>query len=91
MASKNEIINENADYFSEFKIQDQYNLKYKLYRIIGSLKYNFLSFIKTNSLNIFPIGISDGSSLTKSYPPITFEQVPFTNCAVVQLPRSSCL
>ena len=67
LASKNEIINENADYFSEFKIQDQNNLKYKLYRIIGSLKYNFLSFIKTNSLNIFPIGISDGSSLTKSY------------------------
>ena len=67
LASKNEIINENADYFSEFTIQNQHNLKFKLYRIIDSFKYSFLSFIKTNSINIFPIGISDGISSTKSY------------------------
>ena len=67
IASKNEIKDENAIYFSDFTIQNQHNLNFKLYRIIDSFEYSFLSFIKTNSLNIFPIGISDGTSSTKSY------------------------
>lgn len=67
LATRNEIKDERAIYFSGFRIQKQHNLNFKLYRIIDSFKYSFLSFIRTNNLNIFPIGISDGSSLTKSY------------------------
>lgn len=67
LASRNDIKDDKVIYFSSFKIQNQNNLKFKLYRVIDSFEYSFLSFIKTNSVNISPIGISDGSSLTKSY------------------------
>jgi hypothetical protein len=67
LASKFELEVENATFFCKCQIENQQGLSFNLFRIKDSLDYKSYSFIKTNNLNIYPIGISDGRSGVKSY------------------------
>jgi hypothetical protein len=67
LASKVELNDENIEFFYNCKIENQQELKFNLYRIKDSIKYNRFSFIKTSNLNIYPIGISDGRQGVKSF------------------------
>jgi hypothetical protein len=67
LASKSPINKNNIIYFNQCKIKNQQNLEFNLYRINDSFDYQGLSFIKTNKLDIYPIGITDGKPGIKSF------------------------
>jgi hypothetical protein len=68
LASRLEVTNsEMVEFFTKYPIKNFKGLEFNLYRIKDSFNYNRLSFIKTNYLNIYPVGISDGRPGRKSY------------------------
>lgn len=68
LASKLEVTNsEKVEFFSKNAINEVQGLEFNLYRIRDSFNYKRLSFIKTNYLNIYPVGIADGRPGRKSY------------------------
>jgi hypothetical protein len=67
LASKKELRGHEEDLFYTCKIKHSNNLIFNLYRIRESLDSEIYSFIKTNNLNIYPIGITEGKSGLKSF------------------------
>ena len=67
LASRTEVAMEEADHIFDFPLANQDRIVFKLYRINDSLECLKFKFIKTNFLNISPVGISDGRSGHKSF------------------------
>lgn len=67
LASRTEVAIKGADHIFDFPIANRDKTIFKLYRINNSLEFLKFKFIKTNDLNISPVGISDGRSGHKSF------------------------
>jgi hypothetical protein len=59
--------NDLAEFFTKYTINNTHGIEFNLYRIRDSFRSKNFSFIKTNYLNIYPVGISDGRPGRKSY------------------------
>jgi hypothetical protein len=67
LASKNKVERGNIDFFYQFPLENQPDLIFNWYRLKEEYFYKDFSFIKTNNLNISPVGITDGRPGIKSF------------------------
>lgn len=66
-ASKNEVEDNSVDFFYNFSIENHLELTFNLYRVKEKYDSQYFTFVKTNNLNIYPVGISDGRPGVKSF------------------------
>ena len=66
IAAKSEVKDLSDWFFGDFPTEEEKQL-FKLYRVTESFQYLKHSFVKTNNLNIIPLGITDGRSGSKSF------------------------
>ena len=66
-ASKNKVEDNSVDFFYNFSIENHLELTFNLYRVKEKYDSQYFTFVKTNNLNIYPVGISDGRPGVKSF------------------------
>jgi hypothetical protein len=67
IASKNNLESNGVDFFYNFSVESHSELSFNLYRINEEFTFKGLTFVKTNNLNIYPVGITDGRPGVKSF------------------------
>lgn len=67
IASKNNLESNSVDFFYNFSVESHSELSFNLYRVNEDFTFKGLTFVKTNNLNIYPFGITDGRPGVKSF------------------------
>jgi hypothetical protein len=67
LASKNKVEDNRVDFFYNFSIENHLELTFNLYRVKEKYDSLYFTFVKTNNLNIYPVGITDGRPGVKSF------------------------
>ena len=67
LASKNNLESNSVDFIYNFSLESHRELTFNLYRVKEDFIFKGFTFVKTNNLNIYPVGITDGRPGVKSF------------------------